>query len=168
MPDLHQPPPNFTLPDLEGAAHTLTDYRGKIVIVNFWSAECPWVERTDPKLLPLVETWGDEVALLSIASNANETPEQLAEVAAERGLPRVLHDADRKVAKAYDAQTTPELFVLDEQGRLRYQGAFDDTRFRQPDPENHYLRDAVEALRQNEAPDPAETLPYGCSLVYHQ
>ena len=42
--------PDFTLPDLDGAPHALSNYRGQVVIVNFWSAECPWAERADSLL----------------------------------------------------------------------------------------------------------------------
>ena len=57
---LNQPAPDFELPDLQGNPHKLSDYRGKIVIVNFWSAECPHSERTDRYLVSLLEQmeWG--------------------------------------------------------------------------------------------------------------
>ncbi len=164
---LNEPAPDFTLPDLSGNRHALRDYRGRIVILNFWSAECPWAERADRALVAALAAWGDAVALLSIASNANEPPEMLAHVAAERGLPLVLHDADQQVADRYGAQTTPHLFVVDANGLLRYQGAFDDTTFRRHTPTRTYLIDAVNALLRGETPAPAQTPPYGCTIVRH-
>ncbi|MFH2102282.1 MAG: hypothetical protein ABIJ39_02840 [Chloroflexota bacterium] len=69
------------------------------------------------------------------------------------------------VPEAYDAKTTPHLFVVDPDGILRYQGAFDDVTFRQRTPAVGYLAQAVEALLSGGRPDPAETPPYGCALV---
>ena len=103
--------------------------------------------------------------LWSIASNANEPPDLLRRVAAERGLPLLLHDPDHHVADLYDAQTTPHLFVLDAEGNVRYQGAFDDVTFRQRRPNRFYLHQAVEALLTGEEPNPEQTNPYGCTIV---
>ncbi len=163
----HQTTPNFTLPDLTGNPHTLSDYRGQIVILNFWSAECSWAARTDPLLTQYLATWGEAVTLLSIAANANEPPEMLRQTAAERNLPVVLHDAERTVTELYGAQTTPHVYVLDTAGRLAYEGAFDDVTFHQRTPTRSYLKDAVDALLSGQSPDPAQTPSYGCTLVYY-
>lgn len=162
---LNQPAPDFDLPDLSGQRHALHAYRGRIVVLNFWSAECPWAERADRALLAALPQWGDAVVLLPIASNANEPPEMLARVAEERGLPLVLHDAGQAIADRYHAQTTPHMFVVDAGGILRYQGAFDDVTFRQRTPTRSYLLDAVQALLRGDLPDPAQTPPYGCTIV---
>jgi len=160
-----KPAPDFALPDLAGTPHSLTDFRNRIVIINFWSAECPWSQRCDRELLSLLEGWGEEVALLAIASNANEPPEMQVQVSAERGLPTVLQDVDHTAADLFGAHTTPHLFVLDKRGVLRYQGAFDDITFRQRNATEHYLQDAVEKLLAGSHPEPAQTPPYGCVLV---
>ena len=165
MIPLGQPAPGFTLPDLAGHAHSLAEARGRIAIVNFWSAECGWCERTDAQLLALTQTWGDAATLLPIASNLNEGPALLARVAGQRGLPLVLIDAEHQVADLYGALTTPQLFVIDQDGILRYKGAFDDVTFRQRTPTQNYLRKAVEALLTGRQPDPAQTLSQGCSIV---
>jgi peroxiredoxin len=157
--------PDFSLPDLEGNLHRLSEYRGRLAILSFWSAECPWSERVDRILLDHLKDWGERVALLPIASNDNEEPEMLARVAGERGLPFVLRDEGHRVADLYSAQTTPHLFVVDEAGVLRYQGALDDVTFRKRTPSHHYLRLAVESLFAGRLPDPALTPPYGCTLV---
>jgi len=103
--------------------------------------------------------------MLPIASNVNESPALLARAAGQRGLPLVLIDADYQVADLYSAQTTPQLFLIDQDGILRYQGAFDDVTFRQRRPTQNYLRMAVEALLAGRRPDPAQTLSQGCSIV---
>jgi peroxiredoxin len=160
-----QPAPDFQLADLTGRQHRLQTVRGRVVVLNFWSAECPWVERTDRALLAYVSDWGDAVALWSIASNANEPGELLQRVASQRGLPVVLLDHQREAADLYGALTTPHLFVVDRNGILRYQGAFDDVTFRQRTPSRFYLREAVEAVLAGRRPEPAQAPPYGCSIV---
>jgi thiol-disulfide isomerase/thioredoxin len=157
--------PDFTLNDLAGNPHRLHTYQGRVVILNFWSAECPFVERVDRLLLPLMTNWGERVALLPIASNANEPLDLLARIAVQRGIPTVLHDPAQRVADLYRAVTTPHFFVLDSRGILRYEGAFDDVTFRQRTPTRDYLRQAIEALLSGSLPDPVQTSPYGCALV---
>jgi peroxiredoxin len=159
------PAPAFSLPDLNGAPHHLDDLRGRVGVLNFWSAECPWTSRADRELRSYLSVWGSQVTLWPIASNANEDVEFLSRTAAERGLQVVLHDAQHQVADLYGAETTPHFFVVDAQGILRYQGALDDTTFRQRTPTRSYLRQAVEAVLQGRNPDPAQTPPYGCAIV---
>ncbi|HNH26801.1 MAG TPA: redoxin domain-containing protein, partial [Anaerolineales bacterium] len=67
--EINQPVPDFELPDLNGALHRLSNYRGRIVIVNFWSCECPHSERTDKAILSMFVQWQDDVTMLTIASN---------------------------------------------------------------------------------------------------
>jgi peroxiredoxin len=143
----------------------LREYRGRVVILNFWSAECPWCERADHSLAADLLEWGSTVAWVSIASNANEPAEELQRVAAERGLPVVLHDVHQQVADRYGAVTTPHVFVIDPQGILRYQGALDDVTFRQRTTTRNYLREAVLALKAGCLPEPAQTPAYGCTIV---
>lgn len=159
------PAPDFTLPDLTGRRHASVDQRGKILVLNFWSAECPWAERLDPLLMSWLPSWDGQVVVWWIAPNAHETPELLLEVAARRGLPLVLRDSTARVADLYGAQTTPHLFVLDGDGRLRYQGAADDVTFRQRTPTRQYVYEAIQALLAGQPPDPAVTPAYGCAIV---
>jgi len=163
--ELNQLAPDFTLPDLDGRIHMLSDYREQIVIVNFWSAECPHSERFDTDITTRLAQWGDSVALLSIASNANESDEMIMSTARQRKLPVVLRDADQSVADRYEAQTTPHAFVIDRQGILRYRGAVDDVAFRQRVATKFYLKDAVEALLAGQLPETTEVQPFGCTIV---
>lgn len=161
----NRPAPEFTLPDIDGRIHMLSDYRGQIVIVNFWSAECPHSERTDRLILACLASWGKDVALLTIASNSNEPDGMVARIARQRGLPVILRDADHSVADRYEALTTPHVFVIDRQGILCYRGAVDDVTFRQRNATRSYLRGAVGALLANSLPELAETQPFGCTIV---
>lgn len=162
----NQPAPGFSLPDLDGRLHRLEETRGLVLVINFWSAECPWVERTDHEMQRLLAGWGKTVRYWPIASNVNEPVDLLRRVAQQRALPLVLYDSQHQVASLFGAQTTPHFFVLDGSGFLRYQGGFDDVTFRKRTPEVFYLRDAVEALAAGILPDPAATLAYGCSIVW--
>jgi thiol-disulfide isomerase/thioredoxin len=159
-----QPAPDFSLPDLSGTLHRLSDQRGKIVVVNFWSAECPWVERADRELLACLGEHGERLVLLTIAANANENDELCAAAARTRALPLVLRGS-LQVQDAYEAHTTPHIFIVDEHGILRYRGALDDVTFRQREAQRHYVREALEALQSGRSPAPAETVPYGCAIV---
>jgi peroxiredoxin len=163
----HQPAPSFSLPDLEGKTHSLADYRGRIAILNFWSAECHWSARRDAELIPLLDQWGHSVVLLSIATNSHEGLELISQAAWERRLPTVLLDRNQSVADQYFAQTTPHFFVIDQHGILRYQGAFDDMTFRQRTATRHYLVEAIEDLVAGRLPDLDVTPPYGCAIVRH-
>jgi peroxiredoxin len=160
-----QPAPGWTLPDLDGGQASLDDFRGRLLVMNFWSAECPWSRRADEELAVLQKGWGDKVVVATVACNANEALDSIRSTAQARGLPLVLSDPAGAVADRYGATATPHLFVIDGQGLLRYQGALDDITFRQRLPTKPYLRLAVEALLDGRLPDPAETPAYGCALV---
>ena len=162
---LNEPAPDFELPDLQGGCHKLSDFRGKIIIVNFWSAECPHSERTDRYLLTLLENWGSEVVMLSIASNRNESAQMLAEAAESRRIPKLLIDSENIVADLYEAVTTPHAFLIDREGILRYRGAVDNITFRRRQATLFFLRDAVECLLHGRLPQLSETPAYGCTIV---
>lgn len=165
--DIGLPAPHFALPDLEGHTHTLSHYQGRVVILNFWSAECPWSARTDEGLIQALQAWEDHVVVLPIAANVNEDPALLGTTARARGLSLVLHDPEGRVADLYHAITTPHLFVVDVQGMLRYQGAFDDVTFRNRTPGQIYLIEVVDDLLAGKIPQITQTHPYGCTIVRH-
>jgi peroxiredoxin len=157
--------PDFSLSDLAGETHHLADERGRVVVLNFWSAVCPWSLRADDALAELFHEWRPRVTYWPIASNADETIEVLRSAAAERSLGVVLHDVEQRVADRYGAVATPQFFVIDVQGRVRYLGALDDVTFRNRIPRRAYLAQAVESVLDGRPPDPAMTLAHGCSLV---
>ncbi len=160
-----QPAPQFSLPDLEGNAHNLSDQLGQVVVLNFWSAECPWAQRVDESLTTQRSNWPEDVVYWPIASNANEDIELISSAAALLDLPMVLLDRDQVVADMYGAATTPHFYVIDRQGVLRYAGSYDDVTFRQRTPTRSYLEEAVSALLTGKLSSPSETPPYGCALV---
>ncbi len=157
--------PDFSLKDLNGVPHRLEDVLGRIVIINFWSAECPWSEKIDKKLAELLSTADIDISLWSIASNVNEPMDMLMSGAEARGLSVVLRDQDHAVADLYGAVTTPHFYLIDSDGVLQYKGAFDDATFRQPDPTQDYLGEALQAVQELRQPDPMETPGYGCAII---
>ena len=161
---INQSAPDFELPDLDGNLHRLSHYRGRIVIVNFWSCECPHSERTDKAIMAMLMQWRD-VVMLSIASNRSENVEALKTAAEARRLPTVLLDANCRVADLFEAQTTPHVFVIDREGILRYRGSVDDFTFRNRIPTRFYLDLAVESLLNGQLPALAESPAYGCAIV---
>jgi peroxiredoxin len=157
--------PDFCLPDLDGKMHCLKDHRGKVVLITFWSAECPQSARVDEVLSAYEDRFGAQVVLVRIASNRNETPEAMKRTASGRGVNPLLWDEHQQVADLYAAQTTPHCFLVDADGLLRYRGAFDDVSFRVRNATQLYAARALEAILDGHDPQPAETAPYGCSIV---
>lgn len=159
-----EPAPSVTLPDLQGRLHVLSDYLGQILLLYFWSATCPHSERADRALSPLLNRWGQRVIALRVACAAGEPVATLETTARRRSLPIILHDFDQSAATRFGVQVTPHFFVLDANGILRYQGAFDDVSLTRSQPTRCYLQDAVEALLRGGTPQPAEIIPFGCTI----
>lgn len=159
------PAPDFTLNDLQGRPCSLKQARGRILVLVFWSAECPWAERAEQAIRSWQAEWGEKVLVWWVAANTSEPLELLRKVAEARCLPVVLHDERAAVADLYGAQTTPHVFVIDAAGILRYQGSVDDVTFRQRTPSRYYLAEAIQALLAGQAPEPAVTPAFGCTIV---
>ncbi|MCB0252515.1 MAG: redoxin domain-containing protein [Anaerolineae bacterium] len=157
----------FELVDLDGMTHRLADYTGEIVVLDFWSAECPWSSHYDGWLSQHASGWARQgIRLLAIASNVNESVVYIRETVAERNIAfPVLLDDGCAVADLFGALTTPHIFVIDPAGRLAYQGAIDDRSFRQREASVNYLEQALAALLAGGQPDPTQTDPYGCTIV---
>lgn len=160
-----EPAPDFALHDLEGRPHRLADERGRIVVLNFWSAECPHSERIDRVLSSLQPAWGGRVTVWWLAANPNEPDDLLKLMAQERQIGPVLRDEGQVMADRFGVQVTPHVFIVDAVGMLRYSGAPDDVGFRQRSPTRHFMADAVRALLEGRAPEPASTAAFGCALV---
>jgi peroxiredoxin len=157
--------PAFQLPDINGGTYNLEKMLGKIILINFWSAECEWCQRVDHEVNSYQDIWNEQVRLLWIASNSNETPTLIKNIVTQRNLPVVLMDEQHRVSDRYGAQTTPHFFILDAQGILRYQGAWDDITFRHRVATIEYVPQAIEALRHGQEPGITQTQPYGCVMV---
>ncbi|MEM1418510.1 MAG: redoxin domain-containing protein [Myxococcota bacterium] len=166
-----QPAPDFTLTDHAGAEHHLADYRGKIVVLEWTSPECPFVRRHYGNETDMVHTYrglqGDDVVWLAVDSSHFNTAEASAAWREQHGIPYpILQDRDGAVGRLYAARTTPHMYVIDAGGVLRYQGAIDsDPRGREDAPTN-YVSEAVGALQAGRPVPRAQTEPYGCTVKY--
>jgi peroxiredoxin len=163
--EIGKPAPDFSLKGLDGDLHRLSHYLGRIVILNFWSAECPWAERVDRAISAWLPRCGCQVVWLSVAANPGESLELLRKAADERSLPMVLVDVDQQVSNLYGAITTPHFYLVDAEGVLAYRGAYDDVTFRQRNPTRSYIKEAVDSLMGGNLPGLSQTDPYGCTII---
>ena len=171
--------PAFTLTAADGTSHTLADYRGQTVVLEWLNYDCPYVgKHYSSGTMQALQTDAaeDEVVWLSVVSSApgeqgHFEPAQMMDRTATEGGRQlaVLLDPDGTVGRAYEAKTTPHMFVIDADGRVVYNGAIDD----RPTSDvadlagaTAYVPMALSAASRGRAADPAATQPYGCSVKY--
>ena len=165
-----QPAPDFALTDQAGVEHTLASLRGKIVVLEWINPQCPFVQRhyesgtmtrLDGELADDEVTWLAMDSSHFVEASDAETWRKEHELAYP-----ILLDADGKVGHAYNARTTPHMFVIDGEGVLRYSGAIDDDPRGRNDSPTNYVSQAVQALRSGNLVPTSQTEPYGCSVKY--
>lgn len=167
---------SVTLTDLDGKTLTMKELRGKVVLIHFWSKNCPYEEVADPKVVALEKRWKDnkDVVIVAINSNSSEIgtsrPKDghpdLKKHAEKRGFThRVCADYNNKVADLFQAKSTPHCFVLDRKGVLVYAGGLDDDpKGDKGEATKQYARDAVEATVANKEVAVKESKSYGCGI----
>jgi hypothetical protein len=172
--------PDFTLTGLDGQAHHLSDYHGKLVVLEWNNPDCPIVHKhydsgNIPKLQHAAQAQG--VVWLMINSGApgqqggDYTAEQLkAWLDQHHAAPDAyLRDPNGKVGHLYGAKTTPHLFVVRPDGILAYQGGIDSIRSADqadiPRAEN-YVAEALAAVQHGQPVKHANTAAYGCAVKY--
>jgi hypothetical protein len=175
------PAPDFSLTDLDGKPHKLSDYKGKIVVLEWNNPVCPFVKKNYEKSgnLPKLQktATADGVVWLTINSGAagkeggDFTNAQLKDYLTKNGaVPTAyLPDRDGKVGHLYGAKTTPHLFVVTADGTLAYEGAIDSIRSADPADiakATNYLTAALGAVKAGKPVEKANTEPYGCSVKY--
>jgi thiol-disulfide isomerase/thioredoxin len=164
---LGKPVPNFKLSDALGKEHELSEFQGKIVMIHFWSTECPFVNRYEPRIQQLANDYlGTDVVVLGIDSNVNESPEAIQKVAEERGVNYPIWvDSTSKVADDFGAITTPHVFILDKTGALVYEGSVDDQGWSDKNPvTKNYARDVIDALVSGAPVPHSRTKTFGCTV----
>ena len=136
-------------------------------MLHFWSATCPFVVRYDGRLKQITDDYiGHEVVVLGIDSNSNEMPDQIRKVGSERNINYpILIDPGNQIADQFGAITTPHVFIIDQEGKLVYEGAVDDQGWSEANPvTKHYVREALDAaLSGNAVPSP-QTKSVGCTI----
>jgi peroxiredoxin len=163
--------PTFTLPDTDGAEHSPGDAPATLVV--FTCNHCPYALAWHDRIAAVARDYTD-VKVLAINSNdAERYPRDSFDamrerVAADGDWPMpYLHDATQEVARAFDAKTTPDCFVIDASGRIAYRGA-PDADHQDPSLDAAWLREALDAVLAGSEPARAETEPVGCSIKWKQ
>jgi peroxiredoxin len=171
MPAIGEQAPAFTLPDTEGVEHSLDGAAATVVV--FTCNHCPYALAWHDRIIAVAGDYAEQgVRMLAINPNDSERyPHDSTEAMRTRvergefdGVP-YLRDESQAVARAYDAKTTPDVFVLDSGGALRYRGA-PDRDHDDPSQNAEWLRDALDAVLAGRMPDPDETRPVGCSVKW--
>lgn len=167
--------PAFQLKDLGGKNHSLASLKGKVVVLEWVNPNCPFSDRhaREKTMSELSKKYGT-VTWLGINSTSPEHKDYLQPAAhqawaKENGVSYpILYDPTGAIGHAYDAKTTPHMFVIDESGKIVYNGAIDDDPSgRKPRPERvNYVNGALSAEQGGKKIDPASTKPYGCSIKY--
>lgn len=171
--------PDFTLTDTHGQSHTLSDYAGQWVILEWLNYDCPYVRKHyNSENMQRLQAHAAErgVVWLSIVSSAPgqqghfSNDEMNARTEAHGGnQAAVLIDEPGTVGRAYGARTTPHMFLINPDREILYNGAIDDRPT--PDPASlegatNYVRQALQAAMNGEPVSTARTQPYGCSVKY--
>ena len=178
-PDVGAPAPDFTVQDSTGQTHSLSDFEGRTVVLEWTNHECPFVvkhydagnmQSLQKKVVEEGDVWlqvissapgeqgavdGDKAASLNEERNATPTA--------------VLFDPTGEMGKAYGARTTPHMYVIDPEGTLVYMGGIDSIPSSNPadiPSATNYVREALQALANgSEVPNPV-TRAYGCTIKY--
>ncbi len=158
--------PDFTLTDALGKAHKLSDYKGKVVVLNFLSKDCPWSKGAEPSVSALSKEFeGKDVVFLGINSNAGATAAQMKDYSASAGIPyAILIDEGNAYADVVGASRTPEIYVVDKEGKLAFHGAYDDRKEPEAKGATNYTKLAVDAALAGKPVEKAEVNAWGCAI----
>ncbi len=176
--EVGKPAPDFTGLDIQGKTHKLSDYKGKILVLESQNLDCPYVanQYKSGAIQELQgEMKGQGVVWLIVNSVGESFPNYRPPEAARKEwetrkiqATAWIDDRAGAIGKAYGMHTTPHVFVVDKEGNLAYQGALDDQAETSGDPRKarNYVREAIQALEAGRKADPAQTKPYGCGVKY--
>jgi len=155
----------FTLKDVAGAPVALEKLKGKVTVIGFIATKCPISNDYNERMKALhADYQGRGVRFVFINPNSTEPAAEVAEHTRQNGFPfPVYKDDNNVVADRFGAEFTPEVFVLDQGGVIRYHGAIDDSRAAARI-KTHYLRRALDAMLAGQQVDPAETRAFGCTI----
>jgi len=176
--EIGKPAPDFTGTDINGKTVKLSDYAGKIVVIESYNSDCPFCNnhyKTGAMQALQTDLAARGVAWLLVNSVnpknfSHRTPEQAKQEIADKKIVANawIDDSSGVIGHLYGMQTTPHMFVIDKSGTLVYDGAIDN----QPDPfhdptkARNYLREAVDEVIAGKPVTVSQTKPYGCSVKY--
>lgn len=176
---LNEDAPDFTLKDFEGKEHKLSDYKGKIVVLEWINYDCPFVKKhyDSGNMQQLQENYTKkDIIWLAICSSApgkqghfsvDEIKKRTNDHKAK--FTAYLIDENGVVGKKYGAKTTPHMFIIDKEGKLVYAGGIDDKPTRDPKDipgSINYVSKALDELIDGKKVSVQSTQPYGCSVKY--
>ena len=160
--------PTFSLTTIDGKPFSLADATksNSLVVVMFISTQCPYSNAYNDRMRDMAAAYAKKgVQFVGVNSNKTETVQDAVDHAKKHGHTfTILKDPDNKVADMYDASHTPEVYVVDKAGKLRYHGRIDEnsedaSKVTSPD-----LKNALDALLGGQTVAKAETKAFGCSI----
>ncbi len=171
--------PDFTLTDVLGNEHSLSDFHGQFVVLEWVNHGCPFVRKfyNAGEMQRLQEKYTEQgVVWLAICSSRSGeqgyySPEDAARISEEKGAKHTayLYDEPGDVGRLYGARVTPHMYVINPDGILIYQGAIDSIRSANPADieraENYVVSALTQAMAGEEVATPVTT-PYGCTVKY--
>lgn len=171
--------PDFSVTDSKGKTQSVSQYKGKYVVLEWFNPDCPFVKKHygSGNMQKLQEEFtGKGVVWLSVDSSApgkegNLTPEQAEKKMAEwkTHSTALLLDQDGKAGQAYGAKNTPHMFVINPEGKVIYAGAIDSKATPNPadiPTSTNYVKAALEESMAGKAVATSSSRPYGCSVKY--
>jgi len=171
--------PGFSLPDAKGQTHSLSQYKGKYVVLEWFNPECPFVKKHygSGNMQKLQDQYTSKgVVWLTIDSNApgtegNITPVQAQKISAswKTHETALLLDPEGKVGRAYGAKNKPNMVIINPDGKIAYEGAIDSKA--SPNPADipsstNYVKAALDESLAGKSVSTPQTKPYGCSVKY--
>lgn len=177
--EIGKPAPAISATDVHGNEFNLEDHKGKIVVLEWFNKGCPFVQKHyDSGNMQKLQkdAAAQDVAWVTIISSAEgkqgyvTSEEALADIETYDATPTTLiRDTSGEIGKAYDAKTTPHMFVIDADGNVAYAGAIDSNSSANPDTiegAENYVTAAIDALQAGESVETTTTSPYGCAVKY--
>lgn len=171
--------PEFSLPDAHGKTHALADYKGKYVVLEWFNPECPFVKKhygSDNMQKLQADYTGKGVVWLTIDSNAPGTEGSITAEQAQKIMSgwkthqtALLLDPEGKVGRAYGAKNTPNMVIINPDGKIVYEGAIDSKATPNPadiPASTNYVKAALDESLAGKAISHPSTRPYGCSVKY--
>jgi peroxiredoxin len=168
--------PPFTAPGADGAQHSLRDYLGSLVVLEWTNPVCPFtaVKYKNGSMQALQRyASSKQIVWLSIDTSAPGRAGYLTPAAARARISKThaavtafLFDVGGKIARSYGAKTTPSFFVIDRGGKLAYQGAMDQQVFADDAAGREYMKSALDDLIGGRSVQTPETQPQGCAVEY--